>query len=121
MKQLQGWWTDDLSPHLEILTSAGEPLDVVVDSGFNGELMLPVSLIEQLGLDEAGPVETELADGSTVWTTLYAGEIRWFDKRSRCGCKPLMLMKACSARKCFKAARSNWTRMPIWPASARNV
>ena len=78
MKHLQGWWSADLSPHLEVLTPRGEQLDVVVDSGFNGELMLPAPIIERLGLIEAGPVETELADGSTVWTTIYAGEILWF-------------------------------------------
>ncbi len=78
MKHLLGWWSADLSPHLEIFTPTGEHLDVVVDSGFNGELMLPVSLIKRLKLSEAGPIQTELADGSTVWTTLYAGEIIWF-------------------------------------------
>lgn len=83
MKQLQGWWTDDLSPHLEILTPMGERIDVVVDSGFNGELMLPVSLIKQLGLNEAGPIQTGLADGSMVWTTLYAGEIHWFGQSKK--------------------------------------
>jgi clan AA aspartic protease len=78
MKQLRGWWTDELSPHLEIFTPTGERLDVVVDSGFNGALMLPSATIESLGLSEAGPIQAELADGSLVWTRLFVGEIVWF-------------------------------------------
>ncbi len=83
MKQVQGWWSDDLSPYIELLTPNGEHFDLVVDSGFNGELMLPVSLITKLGLREEGPIQTELADGSTVWTKLYAGEILWFGQRKQ--------------------------------------
>ncbi len=80
MKQqpLQGWWTDELSPHLEILLPTGECFDVVVDSGFNGALMLPAATLKSLGLHDAGPIQSELADGSRVWTSLYAGEIVWF-------------------------------------------
>lgn len=83
MKSVNGWWTTELSPHLEILTPTGESLDLVVDSGFNGELILPVALINKLGLREEGPVQAELADGSIIWTTLYAGEILWFGQRKQ--------------------------------------
>lgn len=81
MKQLNGWWSSDLSPHLEISTLDGVSLDLVVDSGFNQEITLPAPLIEQLGLLELGKVENELADGSMVWVKAYAGEILWFGKR----------------------------------------
>lgn len=81
MKRLNGWWDADLSPRLEISTSAGEVLDLVVDSGFNGELTLPVSLIKKLGLKKRGFIYNRLADGSTVRTATFAGEILWFGQR----------------------------------------
>lgn len=83
MKQVKGWWSPDLSPQLEISTPTGEALDLIVDSGFNRERMLPVPLIERLGLIKQGLIENELADGSTVWTKVYAGEILWFGQRKR--------------------------------------
>ena len=83
MKQVKGWWSLDLSPHLEIFTPSGERLDVVVDSGFNEELTLPESLIEKLGLERLGSVEIELANGSMMRTETYLGEILWFGKRKQ--------------------------------------
>jgi clan AA aspartic protease len=77
-KQLKGWWDSDLSPHLEISTPAGEPLDLVVDSGFNGEVTLPLSHIKKLGLKKKGYIYNRLADGSTVRTATFVGEILWF-------------------------------------------
>jgi clan AA aspartic protease len=83
MKQAKGWWSPDLSPHLEISTPTGESLDLIVDSGFNEELTLPESLIEKLGLERFGPGEVELADGSVVRTEIYLGEILWFGQRKQ--------------------------------------
>jgi clan AA aspartic protease len=81
MKNLQGWWDSDLSPHLKISTPAGDSLDLVVDSGFNGELMMSVSLIKKLGLTKSGTITNILADGSLVQTATYAGEILWFGQK----------------------------------------
>lgn len=83
MKQVKGWWSSDLSPHLEISTPTGESLDLIVDSGFNEELTLPESLIEELELERFGPGEVELADGSVVRTEIYLGEILWFGQRKQ--------------------------------------
>ena len=83
MKQATGWWDSDLSPHLEIFTPTSESLDLIVDSGFNGELMLPVSLIKKLRLKRRGLISNQLADGSTVEAETYAGEILWFGRRKR--------------------------------------
>ncbi len=82
-KQVNGWWSSDLSPHLEIFTPAGEALDVVVDSGFNEQLMLPEPQIEKLGLERSGSVEIELANGLMVRTETYLGEILWFGERKQ--------------------------------------
>ena len=75
MKQLTGWWSSDLSPYLEISTPTGEPIDLMVDSGFNGEVTLPIPLIKKLKLKRRGRIRNELADGSMAWAKAYAGEI----------------------------------------------
>ena len=75
---LQGWWDVHLSPHLAVTLATGEELDLVVDSGFNGEITLPQPLIKKLRLLRDGWMPVELADGSVVRTNTYFGEIRWF-------------------------------------------
>jgi clan AA aspartic protease len=83
MKQVQGWWSPDLSPHLEIFTPAGATLDMIVDSGFNGELTLPAPLIAKLGLKRRGIRDNLLADGSIMSAKTYTGEILWFGVKRR--------------------------------------
>jgi clan AA aspartic protease len=78
MKLMTGWWDTDLSPHLELSTPMGEVLDLVVDSGFNGELMLPITVIRKLGLKKIGTIQNILADGSTLKAETFVGEVLWF-------------------------------------------
>jgi hypothetical protein len=73
MIQMSGWWDSDLSPHLELATPSGEVFDLIVDSGFNGELMLPVAIIQKLGLQQRGTIQNTLADGSTLKTETFMG------------------------------------------------
>ena len=49
-QRLQGWWDEHLSPHLAVTLATGEELDLVVDSGFNGEVILPQPVIRKLRL-----------------------------------------------------------------------
>lgn len=77
-QRLQGWWDAHLSPHLAVTLATGEKLDLVVDSGFNGEIVLPQSLIRKLRLVRDGWMFVELADGSLVRTKTFFGEILWF-------------------------------------------
>lgn len=81
MKTVKGWWDSDLSPHLEISTPTRESLGLIVDSGFNGELMLPVLLIRKLGFKPLGAIKNVLADGSVVKMPTYTGEILWFGQK----------------------------------------
>lgn len=83
MKQLRGWWAADRSPHLEIVTPRGDLLDLIVDSGFNGQLMLPEPLLMQLGFVRRGAIDLELADGSVVRSETYYGDILWFGQQKR--------------------------------------
>ncbi|NOT63153.1 MAG: hypothetical protein HOP19_23335 [Acidobacteria bacterium] len=77
-QRLRGWWDKHLSPHLAVVMETGEKLDLIVDSGFNGELVLPKPLILQLGLPDDGTMFSVLADGSVVETGVHLGEIVWF-------------------------------------------
>lgn len=81
--RLQGWVDRDLCPHIRVQTPAGRSLDLVVDTGFNGELVLPLGLLRQLHFRSLGWTLVELADGSNVATPLYEGRILWFSEPKR--------------------------------------
>jgi predicted aspartyl protease len=38
---LDGWVDDQLSPRIKLFSGIGTEIEVVVDTGFNGELVLP--------------------------------------------------------------------------------
>ena len=75
--KIEGAFDEELAPRIA-LSIAGERVSLVVDTGFNGELMLPRRLLEELGFVYSMESEAELADGSLVETTLYSGKITWF-------------------------------------------
>jgi len=49
-----------------------------IDTGFNGELVLPMQDIEDLALPQCGAVKGILADGSEVVLNKYACRVDWF-------------------------------------------
>lgn len=51
---------------------------VWIDTGFNGDLVLPQQQIEDLTLPESGTVKAILADGSEVALKRYVCLIDWF-------------------------------------------
>ncbi len=53
----------------------------VVDTGFDGELTLPMELILRLGYARIGTVGATLADGSNVETEFFAGHVSWHGVR----------------------------------------
>jgi clan AA aspartic protease len=54
----------------------------VIDTGFTGELILPGDVVRELGLEERGVVEVQLADGSHTALRAYEGRVVW-DGRPR--------------------------------------
>jgi len=52
-------------------------LEVWVDTGFNGDLALPQSRIDELGFQQAGTIMGILADGSEIVLDRYLGWIDW--------------------------------------------
>jgi clan AA aspartic protease len=49
-----------------------------IDTGFNGDLVLPQSQIDDLSLPPSGTVMAVLADGSEIALRRYACLIDWF-------------------------------------------
>ncbi len=54
-----------------------QKLSVLVDTGFTGELQLPLEFAVPLGLQLAGVGVVELADGSRSREMLFAASISW--------------------------------------------
>ena len=50
-----------------------QPVEVVVDTGFSGELALPSELIQSLGLDYIDDVRVVMADRQARWVGAYDG------------------------------------------------
>ena len=64
---------------LPILGPAGQTreVDAVVDTGFNGYLVLPPTLVADLGLPVVGDGEAVLADGSEAAFDVYGVTMLW--------------------------------------------
>ena len=54
-----------------------EKVEVVIDTGFTGFLMLPSDLIKRLGLQLIGNRRAILGDGSPVSFDLYLAKVVW--------------------------------------------
>lgn len=78
--RIEGHFDANLAPRLEISTVGGRVLDLVLDTGFNGELMLPRAILRELGFPYRSRVRVELADGSVIRADVYEGTILWFGR-----------------------------------------
>ena len=58
--------------------TAPQELKAWIDTGFNGDLVLPQSEIDQLGLPQSGTVKGDLANGSIVNMKTYSCLLEWF-------------------------------------------
>ena len=82
---------------LPLLGPSGQAreVDAVVDTGFNGYLVLPPTLVADLGLPVVGDGEAVLADGSEAAfdvygvTMLWDGQLRYVETGA-VGVNPLM-------------------------------
>jgi clan AA aspartic protease len=57
--------------------SSNVEIECVVDTGFEGFLTLPLTVIAELNLPFAGRIDANLADGSNVSTEVYWTTILW--------------------------------------------
>ena len=53
-------------------------VDVWIDTGFNGDLVLPQRQIEEMGLPQSGTAKAILADGTRVSLKIHLCIIDWF-------------------------------------------
>ena len=51
--------------------------NLVIDTGFNGDVQLPNADIARLNLRQSGAINTTLADGSAVQSKSYNATARW--------------------------------------------
>lgn len=58
--------------------AARHDVQVWIDTGFNGDLVLPQRQINDLGLPESGTVKAILADGSEIAVQRFVCHIDWF-------------------------------------------
>jgi clan AA aspartic protease len=52
-------------------------VDAVIDTGFNGDLILPLAAISELGLKLQGYQKAVLGDGTTSQFQVYAATVIW--------------------------------------------
>lgn len=60
------------------LADAGTNVTMWIDTAFDGHLVFPVDLIEQLGLESLVETEAILADGSKVTLETFLCYVDWF-------------------------------------------
>ena len=58
--------------------SAETQIDVWIDTGFTGDLVMPQSAIDTLELPRSGSIDAILADGSQTELNTYSCVIEWF-------------------------------------------
>lgn len=75
-----GFIDDDLIPYLNdifIIDKNNTPIAIkaVLDTGFNGELVLPIGFKDKCDLTYLGAVQSILGDGSVIEDATYEGKI----------------------------------------------
>ena len=78
MTTIEGRIDNLLSPRLKVKVAGLRgiiELDAIVDTGFNGDLCIPITLAVQLGLILEYVHEVELADGSRKRVPVYSCDV----------------------------------------------
>ncbi len=81
MAQESGSVNAQLEAWLKIHTVNGESVECLIDTGFNGALMLPREIISRLGLQILGRVPIIAAGGIKSIADIAELEIEWRGKR----------------------------------------
>lgn len=63
------------------LTIEGRKIEMLLDTGFNGHIMLPESIISELALDQIGISDYLTASGDDKLTKVYKGEIEFLGEK----------------------------------------
>ena len=68
------------SPMLELVVE-GKDIEMLLDTGFNGHIMLPQAEIDELGLEQIGISDYLTASGQSKITKVYIAKIGFFDTK----------------------------------------
>lgn len=58
-------------------------IEVLIDTGFNGSLLLPQTTIHELGLKKIGFAQYAMADGAVVETEVFVADVNWLEKERK--------------------------------------
>jgi len=58
-------------------------IELLIDTGFNGSVLLPIETIHDMNLSPVAVGEYALADGTITETNIFEGTIDWFGKKKR--------------------------------------
>ena len=67
------------SPMLK-LSIGGRKIEMLLDTGFNGHLMLPQTIIDELALDQIGISDYVTASGEEAITKVYKAILNFFNE-----------------------------------------
>ncbi len=79
MAQEKGFVNGNSEAILRIELSDGQSLDCILDTGFNGNLILPRSFVEKNSSSILFGVEVELAEGKIAEFGMTTIKIKWLD------------------------------------------
>lgn len=77
MAEEKGFVNKNSEAVLRIELTDGASINCVLDTGFNGNLILPRSFVEKYSPDIPISVEVELAEGKTAEVGMTTVEIKW--------------------------------------------
>ena len=80
--QLDGQFNALGEPVIQMVLD-GKSLEVLIDTGFSGGLILPIEFAEELSLDFEGFEEFSTASGHLLIVATYSVEIDWLGLRTR--------------------------------------
>jgi len=75
---MTGYVDEDMQPKVSLVVKGlrqAMPLEAIGDTGFNGDLCLPISFAIQVGLELWGEQEFELANGSMSRDLMFIGRV----------------------------------------------
>jgi predicted aspartyl protease len=82
------------------LHEAPAVFDAWIDTGFTGEVVLPLLIIQSLVLSQSGTVSAELANGEAVVVGTYTCVIDWFGMEKQIEVVASKAVFHCSASAC---------------------
>lgn len=77
MAEEKGFVTEDAEAVLRVELSDGSSIDCILDTGFNGNLILPKSFVEKFTSVISLRVQIELAEGKTAEVGMTPIDIKW--------------------------------------------